>query len=149
MKPYKLLVARLIVAVLAVAMACAVCTLAVVSVDASCCEDWKESSYSIDSYQLAQFGYGWLGWKRAHLAPLTFTTNAMRIIECESTYRPEAVNAGGCMGLLQICPDSATRRLVQTMGYQWEDLLDPDINIDVGLQWWRATGNNWSHWECT
>ena len=115
---------------------------------ASCCEDFRESSYSITTEQLADFGFGIIGWNYAHVAPLAFTERAMRISECESTHRPEAVNPTGCMGLFQICRDSATRRLVQNMGYQWAQLLDPDVNLEVAIAWWRATGYNWSHWEC-
>ena len=51
------------------------------------------------------------------------------IIQVESSGNPEAVSPVGAVGLMQLLPDTAA-----LYGYTEEDLLDPDKNIEAGLE---------------
>ena len=119
------------------------------SSEACCDADFRESSYSMTFEQLEDFGWSVIGYNRIHIAPIAFVEGVMRISMCESTYRPEAVSPTGCLGLMQLCRDSAMLRVVHGLGYQWRDMLDADNNLEVAIWWWRITGRNFSAWECT
>lgn len=117
---------------------------------ASCCEDFAEGGLSISYQQIEDMGFGVVKGQQVHIAPEGFAERFIAVAYRESRYNPLALGKNGkynCIGLLQLCTDSAMMRLVTTLGYTEQDLYDIDINIIVAEWWWRATGKNWSHWE--
>lgn len=70
---------------------------------------------------------------------------ALRVAQCESTMNPGAVSPGGDVGLMQINP--VHRGRVAAMGYQWDDLFDPRVNLEVAWSIYAERGN-WSPWSC-
>lgn len=139
---------KLLTALLVALMLLMLYVLAFVVHAEACCEDFVQAGYSITPEQLQDFGYAVVGYNRVHIVPIAFASGVMAISLCESTDNPGAVSPNGCLGLLQLCKDSAMLRVVHSLGYEWADMLDPDANLDVGEAWWRATGYNWSHWAC-
>jgi soluble lytic murein transglycosylase-like protein len=70
---------------------------------------------------------------------------AIGVARCESGLNPAAVSrGGGNWGLFQI--NTAHRRRVANMGYQWEDLLDPRVNTLVAHSIFSEQG--WRPWGC-
>jgi len=64
-------------------------------------------------------------------------------IRCESSWRPNVVNAeSGTAGLLQVHPVHRTR--IERMGFSWLDMLSPSPNIAVAAAIWREQG--WLPW---
>jgi len=75
----------------------------------------------------------------------------LALIETESEGNPRAKSHKGAIGLLQVMPRHATKR-----GYAVEDLLDPYVNVVVGLSVLEGMAKqyNWSEidyvsaWNC-
>lgn len=73
-------------------------------------------------------------------------STALRVAQCESTMNPRAISPGGHdWGLMQV--NTVHRGRVADMGYQWEDLLDPRVNLEVAWTIYAERGN-WSAWVC-
>ena len=69
---------------------------------------------------------------------------AVAIADCESGMDPNAVNAGN-YGLFQI--SDVHRDLVESMGYSWDQILDPYVNADVARALYDGSGG-WGPWTC-
>ena len=70
---------------------------------------------------------------------------AERVARCESGLRANAVSpGGGNWGLFQI--NTAHRRLVASMGYSWDQILDPYVNAKVARRLYNESG--WRPWSC-
>ena len=71
---------------------------------------------------------------------------AIRVARCESSLDPSAVSAGGGnWGLFQI--NKVHRALVESMGYSWDQILDPYVNSAVARHIYDSAGG-WSPWGC-
>lgn len=73
---------------------------------------------------------------------------AIRVANCESRLNPKAISSGGAnWGLFQL-----NRRTweptARSMGYTWDQVLDPYINSKLALQIYKAAGNSFSPWGC-
>ncbi len=77
--------------------------------------------------------------------PEDMARDAYGVILCESNFREDVVNSSGHTGLLQISPVHRAR--MESMGYQWSDLLRGDVNLAVGTAIWREQG--WRPWSCS
>lgn len=72
-------------------------------------------------------------------------SKALSVARCESTLNPSAVSpGGGNYGLFQI--NTVHRDLVASMGYSWDQILDPYVNSAVARQIYNSSG--WSAWAC-
>lgn len=71
-----------------------------------------------------------VGWPEGQLWTMD------RVMACESNCRPEAHNASGASGLLQIMP----------FWWHGRDPYDPWTNLQMGLEVWQASG--WRAWSC-
>ena len=70
---------------------------------------------------------------------------ATRVAECESGMDPNAVSpGGGNWGLFQI--NKIHQGLVESMGYSWDQILDPYVNAKVARRLYDASG--WRPWGC-
>jgi soluble lytic murein transglycosylase-like protein len=70
---------------------------------------------------------------------------AIRVARCESGLNPAAVSAGGGnWGLFQI--NKVHQGLVESMGYSWDQILDPYVNAAVARHIYDGSG--WSPWGC-
>jgi hypothetical protein len=70
---------------------------------------------------------------------------AERVAKCESGLRANAVSpGGGNWGLFQI--NSVHRGLVASMGYSWNQILDPYVNAKVARHIYNQGG--WQPWGC-
>lgn len=70
---------------------------------------------------------------------------AIRVANCESTLRPDAVSSGGGnWGLFQI--NTIHRGRVEAMGYQWDQMLLAYENSRVAADIWAEQG--WRPWSC-
>ena len=70
---------------------------------------------------------------------------AERVARCESGLRPNAVSpGGGNWGLFQI--NTVHRKLVASMGYSWDQILDPYVNAKVARRLYNSSG--WQPWAC-
>ncbi len=63
---------------------------------------------------------------------------------CESTGRATATGKAGEVGLLQVHPIWVG--LVEEMGYEWDDLYEPEVNIAVAYEVWKIRGSE--AWSC-
>jgi len=71
---------------------------------------------------------------------------AIRVARCESGLNPSAVSAGGGnWGLFQI--NKVHQALVESMGYSWDQILDPYVNAAVARHIYDGAGG-WSPWGC-
>jgi hypothetical protein len=69
---------------------------------------------------------------------------AIRVARCESGLNPSAVSAGGGnWGLFQI--NTVHRALVESMGYSWDQILDPYVNAAVARHIYDNAGG-WGPW---
>lgn len=94
-------------------------------------------------------GYGVVGYPgQLRLVDERFAKGFLPVAWCESRYNARAISPNGCLGLMQLCMDSAMRKVITSMGYTPEDMLEADANIHVAERWWTLTGRNWSAWEC-
>ncbi len=72
-------------------------------------------------------------------------TNAMSVARCESGYRADAVSPDGANhGLFQI--NNVHSGLVASMGYEWRELYDANVNAHVARRIWNEGG--WNPWTC-
>ena len=112
--------------------------------------DYKDSSTAISYSQLVEdFGYGIITVDGETLiVPAEFAQGYLPIMACESDFKTDAVSPTGCLGLMQLCKDSAMLKVITGMSYVWMDMLDAVANVRVAAHWWTITGRNWSHWEC-
>jgi hypothetical protein len=70
---------------------------------------------------------------------------AIRVARCESGLDPSAVSAGGGnWGLFQI--NKVHQGLVESMGYSWDQILDPYVNAAVARHIYDGSG--WGPWGC-
>lgn len=70
---------------------------------------------------------------------------AVRVARCESGLDPGAVSpGGGNWGLFQI--NTVHRGMVESMGYSWDQILDPYVNADVARHIYDSSG--WGPWGC-
>jgi len=70
---------------------------------------------------------------------------AVRVAHCESTLRPAAKSpGGGNWGLFQI--NTVHRGRVATMGFDWNQMLEPWANAVVAADLWAQQG--WRPWSC-
>ena len=70
---------------------------------------------------------------------------AVRVANCESTLRHDAISpGGGNWGLFQI--NSVHRPRVEAMGYTWDQMLMPYENARVAASIWAEQG--WRPWSC-
>jgi hypothetical protein len=70
---------------------------------------------------------------------------AIRVANCESHLNPRAVSrGGGNWGLFQI--NRVHRPWVESLGYQWEDVLDARVNTLLAKRMFDASG--WRPWAC-
>ncbi|MCR5845952.1 MAG: lytic transglycosylase domain-containing protein [bacterium] len=64
------------------------------------------------------------------------------MIKCESNFEPEAVSSAGAVGLMQIMPTTAEdierTGLVDATAYSFENLTDPETNINFGTAYLRS-----------
>jgi hypothetical protein len=67
--------------------------------------------------------------------------------DCEmgGYWQPDALGKALEVGVFQIHPGYHTQRVLD-MGYQWEDLYDPAINVIVAHAIWDDAG--WGLWSC-
>lgn len=78
--------------------------------------------------------------------PGSIAGQAVNVARCESSLDPGAVSpGGGNFGLFQI--NSVHQGLVQSMGYSWNDILNPYINADVAREIYDEAGG-WGPWAC-
>jgi len=71
---------------------------------------------------------------------------AVNVARCESSLNPGAISpGGGNYGLFQI--NTVHRSLVASMGYTWDELLNPYVNADVARAIYDQAGG-WSPWAC-
>ena len=81
----------------------------------------------------------------AVLMPEAMAHDAYAVLACESRHDPNARNGvSGATGLFQLHPIHARR--AQAMGYRWEQIVEPQANVDVATAIWREQG--WSPWAC-
>ena len=77
--------------------------------------------------------------------PEVFLAPATTVMLCESRGRATVVNpSSGTVGLFQIHP--IHRRRVEYLGYRFEQLLDPRVNLAVAFNIWAEQG--FGPWEC-
>ena len=69
---------------------------------------------------------------------------AIRVAECESSLRWDAVGAAGERGILQIHP--VHRGRVEALGFSWDEMLMPWQNAVVAADLWAEQG--WRPWVC-
>jgi hypothetical protein len=70
---------------------------------------------------------------------------AIRVAHCESRLNPKAISrGGGNWGLFQL--NTVHRKRVESMGYKWEDVLDPWVNARIAKQMFDGSG--WRPWAC-
>lgn len=70
---------------------------------------------------------------------------AIRVAECESTLRPDAISpGGGNWGLFQINRVHTGR--VAGLGFTWQEMLYPWQNAVVAADLWAEQG--WRPWTC-
>jgi hypothetical protein len=70
---------------------------------------------------------------------------AIRVADCESSLRHDAVSrGGGNWGLFQI--NTVHRQRVANMGYTWDQMLLPYENARVAADIWAEQG--WRPWTC-
>lgn len=94
-------------------------------------------------------GHGVVGYPgELRIVDGEFAEGFLPVALCESGYNQGAVSPMGCLGLMQLCRDTAMLKVVTGMGYAWDDMLQADANIHVAERWWTLTGRNWSHWAC-
>ncbi len=70
---------------------------------------------------------------------------ALAVGECESHWKPEAVSRTGDWGVMQLNRRWQEAR-VNRMGYVWEEVLDPAINLTVA--WAIYQEQSWRPWSC-
>jgi len=71
---------------------------------------------------------------------------AYNVANCESHLNPDAVSAGGYnWGLFQI--NIVHKERVESMGYSWDQILDPYVNAAVARSIYDDAGG-WSPWGC-
>lgn len=71
---------------------------------------------------------------------------AWAVSGCESQHDPNAISpGGGNWGLFQI--NTVHKKLVQSMGYSWSQILDPFVNADVARALYDGSGG-WGPWTC-
>jgi soluble lytic murein transglycosylase-like protein len=68
---------------------------------------------------------------------------ALAIAQCESSLNPNAVSRGN-YGLFQI--NAVHKGLVASMGYSWDQILDPGVNTAVAKRLYDEQG--WGPWSC-
>lgn len=64
---------------------------------------------------------------------------------CESRFSPAALSYTGDWGLLQLNRFYQEDR-VNALGYEWEQVLDPEVNVRVAWDIYQETG--WQRWAC-
>ncbi len=71
---------------------------------------------------------------------------AIRVARCESSLNPDAVSrGGGNYGLFQI--NRVHQGMVESMGYSWDQILDPYVNAAVARNIFDSAGG-WGPWGC-
>jgi len=60
----------------------------------------------------------------------------LALIEVESSYDPGALSDRGAHGLMQL-REPTLRREVERAGLEWEDALDPAVNVQAGIRYLR------------
>lgn len=93
----------------------------------------EEKAPTIEEQIQARFGIYW--------------EKAWRIADCETghTFDPYAVGRAGERGLFQIHPIHVA--WIQSLGYSWDDMFIPAINIQVAWLMSRG-GTYWVPWSC-
>lgn len=71
---------------------------------------------------------------------------AKRVIACESSWNPQAVGRVGERGLAQVHP--VHRERIAAMGYSWDDMFDPRVNLEVAWSIYVDAGHSWRPWTC-
>ena len=86
--------------------------------------------------QVKQIAYN-AGFKGIYLEP------AVRIAYCESSFNTEAHNTNGedSRGLMQINVDAHP-------DYLYDNLFDPQTNMDVAYKLFLQSGKDFSDWSC-
>jgi hypothetical protein len=76
----------------------------------------------------------------------TRADEAAQVAFCESSFRTDVVSENGeDWGLFQV--NVVHRPFVRSLGYAWNDLLDPRINSAVAAHIYERAGG-WSPWTC-
>ncbi len=76
----------------------------------------------------------------------TLEGQANRVAACESGGNPNAVNPSGYYGLFQLSK-YWHESTANSMGYSWNQILDPYVNARVARVVFNQSGG-WSPWSC-
>ena len=73
-------------------------------------------------------------------------SKAVAVATCESGLNPNAISpGGGNWGLFQI--NTVHSSMVRSMGYSWDQILDPYVNSKVARRIYNDAGG-WGPWAC-
>ncbi|KKL19588.1 hypothetical protein LCGC14_2463910, partial [marine sediment metagenome] len=70
---------------------------------------------------------------------------AFQVVDCESSWSPDAISWAGSRGLMQLMPVHAWRFAARGWDY-WVDVFVPERNVAIGYELWLEQG--WVPWDC-
>jgi hypothetical protein len=81
----------------------------------------------------------------AIVAQYDWMPDAFRVVDCESSWNPDAVSWAGARGLMQLMSVHAWRFARRGWDY-WVDVFVPERNVAIAYELYQEQG--WGIWSC-